>query len=196
MIRQHLRCRSLERNEHVTPLAVGLALDVMWPEDGASPTETQVSARVRVEGFVDGKAVAVDIAKAIARLAKAAVLRLEVDNSPELVVALQQAEAMLGDLGWPEGAEQSAVLRPGYLARVRALASALNSGDKVEQALARVLEHRDANASQAPTMAVRLHRWLATAEEASSIARQRSPTTDERRCMGRRRRRRRVARVQ
>ena len=157
-----------QRNEHVTPLAVGLALDVLWPEDGAPPTETQVSARVRVEGFVDGKAVPVDGAKAIARLAKAAVLRLEVDNSPELGVALQQAEALLGDLGWPEGAEQSAVLRPGYLARVRALASALTSGDKVEEALVRVLEHRDANASQAPTMAVRLYRWLATAEDAST----------------------------
>lgn len=157
-----------QRNEHVTPLAVGLALDVLWPEDGEPPTETQVSARVRVESFIDGKAVPVDGAKAIARLAKAAVLRLEVDNSPELGVGLQQAEALLGDLGWSQGAQQSAVLHPGYLARVRALASALTSGDNVEEALVRVLEHRDANASQAPAMAVRLHRWLATAEEAST----------------------------
>lgn len=157
-----------QRNEHVTPLAVGLALDVLWPEGGALPTETQVSARVRVERFVDRKAVSVDGAKAIARLAKAAVLRLEVDNSPELGIALQQAEALLGDLGWGEGAEQSAVLHPGYLARVRALALALTSGDNVEETLVRVLEHRDAHASQAPTMAVRLHRWLATAEEIST----------------------------
>lgn len=157
-----------QRNEHVTPLAVGLALDVLWPEDGAPPTETQVSARVRVEAFVDGKAVPVDVAKDVARLTKAAVLRLEVDSSPELGVALQQAEALLGDLGWPEGAEQSAVLRPGYLARVRSLAEALTSGDMVEEALARVLEHRDGNTSQAPTMAVRLHRWLATTEDAST----------------------------
>jgi hypothetical protein len=157
-----------QRNEHVTPLAVGLALDVLWPEGGAPPTETQVSARVRVEAFVDGKAVAVDSAKAIARLAKAAVLRLEMDDSPELGVALQQAEALLGDLGWPQGADQSAVLHPGYLARVRTLASALSSGENVEGALTRVLEHRDAKTSQAPTMAVRLHRWLATAEEAST----------------------------
>lgn len=157
-----------QRNEHVTPLAVGLALDVLWPEEGAPPTESQVSARVRVEAFVDGKAVAIDSAKAVARLAKAAVLRLEVDDSPELGVALQQAEALLGDLGWAEGAEQSAVLHPGYLSRVLALASALNSGDNVEEALARVLAHRDAKASQAPTMAVRLHRWLATAEDTST----------------------------
>ncbi len=157
-----------QRNEHVTPLAVGLALDVLWPEGGAPASATQVAARVRVEGFVDGKAVPVNGAKSIARLAKAAVLRLEVDDSPELGVALQQAEALLGDVGWPEGAEQSAVLRPGYLARVRALALALTSGDKVEEALVRVLKHRDANVSQAPTMAVRLHRWLATAEDAST----------------------------
>jgi hypothetical protein len=157
-----------QRNEHVTPLAVGLAMDVLWPEDGTPPTEAQVSARVRVEAFVDGKAVPVDVAKAMAGVAKAAVLRLEVDSSPEVGVALQQAEALLGDLGWSEGAEQSAVLHPGYLARVRALASSLTSGDSVEQALARVLEHRDAKASQAPTMAVRLHRWLATDEEAST----------------------------
>ena len=157
-----------QRNEHVTPLAVGLALDVLWPEDGTPPTESQVSARVRVESFVDGKAVAVDSAKSVARLAKAAVLRLEMDSSPELGIALQQAEALLGDLGWTEGASRSALLHPGYLARVRALASALSSGENVEGALARVLEHRDAKASQAPTMAVRLHRWLTTAEEAST----------------------------
>jgi hypothetical protein len=157
-----------QRNEHVTPLAVGLALDVLWPEDGTPPTETQVSARVRVERYVDGKAIPVDGAKAFARLAKAAVLRLEVDDAPELGVALQQAEALLSDLGWPEGAEQSAVLRPGYLARVRALASALTSGEGVEEALARVHAHRDAGASQAPTMAVRLHRWLSTSEDTST----------------------------
>jgi hypothetical protein len=157
-----------QRNEHVTPLAVGLALDVLWPEDGAPPSETQVSARVRVEGFVDGRAIPVDSAKAIGRLAKTAVLRLEVDDSPDLGVALQQAEALLGDLGWPEGAECSAVLHPGYLARVRGLAAALASGDKIEEALARILKHRNANSSQAPTMAVRLHRWLATPELAST----------------------------
>ncbi|KAA0098912.1 BREX-2 system phosphatase PglZ [Mycolicibacterium sp. P1-18] len=157
-----------QRNEHVTPLAVGLALDVLWPEDGAPPTEAQVSARVRVEGFVDGRAILVDSAKAIGRLAKTAVLRLEVDDSPDLGVALQQAEALLGDLGWTEGAEQSAVLHPGYLARVRGLAAALASGDQVEEALASVLKHRNANSSQAPTMAVRLHRWLATPEVAAT----------------------------
>lgn len=157
-----------QRNEHVTPLAVGLVLDVLWPEDGVPPTETQVSARVRVEAFVAGKAVPVDVAKTTAQLAKAAVLRLEVDNPPELGVALQQAEALLGDLGWAEGAERSAVLHPGYLARARGLASALTSGDNVEEALAHVLAHRDADASQAPTMAVRLHRWLATDENSSA----------------------------
>lgn len=157
-----------QRNEHISPLAVGLALDVLWPDEGPPPTETQVAARVRAEAFVDGRAVPVDGAKSLARLAKATVLRLEVDNSPDLGIALHQAEAFLGDLGYAEGAERSAVLRPGYLARVRALASALTSGTSVEEALVRVLDHRDAATSQAPTMAVRLHRWLATAEDASA----------------------------
>lgn len=154
-----------QRNEHITPLAVGLAIDVLWPDDGTPPSEAQVAARVRAEGLVDGKAVPVDGVKALARLAKATVLRLEVDDTPELGIALQQAEALLSDLGWSEGAERSVVLRPGYLARVRVLASALASGDGVEDALVAVLDHHDAAISLAPTMAVRLHRWLATAED-------------------------------
>ncbi|WGT47975.1 BREX-2 system phosphatase PglZ [Tessaracoccus lacteus] len=155
-----------QSNEHITPLAVGLALDVLWPEDGRAPTEAQAAARVRVERFVGGTPVPVDSAKAVARFAKAAVLRLEIDDAPELGIALQQAKALLGDLDWAMGAEESTILAPGYLARVRALADALTDGDDqaVEDALARVAEHRDAGTSQAPTMAVRLHRWLATDE--------------------------------
>ncbi|WP_344716758.1 BREX-2 system phosphatase PglZ [Gordonia defluvii] len=153
-----------ERNEHITPLAVGLVLDVLWPEDGSPPTESQVAARVRAEGYINGKAVPVDGAKGLARLAKAAVLRLEVDEKPELGIALQQAEALLDDLGWVDGAEQSSVLKPGYAARVRDLAACLTAGEGVEEGLARVHAHRDVAISHAPAMAVRLHRWLATEE--------------------------------
>lgn len=52
--------------------------------------------------------------------------------------------------------------------RVFATCRALTSGDNVEEALSRVLRHRDADTSQAPAMAVRLHRWLATAEDTST----------------------------
>lgn len=153
-----------QRQEHVTPLAVGLALDVLWPEDGTAPGSEQVAARVRVERFVDGRTVSVEEAKAVARVAKATVLRVGAEDSPEVAIALQQAEALLGDLEWPSGAERSTVLRPGYRARVRRLAEALTSNEGVEDALVAVHEHRLGRTSPAPEMAVRLHRWLTVPE--------------------------------
>lgn len=163
-----LALQIVARNEHITPLAVGLVTDVLWPDNGTPPTEAQVAARVRIERFIDGRAVSIDGAKALAGVARATVLRLEGDGSSELGLALQQAEKVFHDVEWPEGAERSAVLRAGYRARVRVLASALTSGVGVEDALAGINDHRDAALSIAPTMAVRLHRWLATAEGSSS----------------------------
>lgn len=153
-----------QRQEYVAPLAVGLALDVLWPEDGSMPDELQVAARVRIERFIDGNTISVNEAKAVARVAKATVLRVGAEESAEVEIALQQAEALLGDLGWAEGAERSGVLRPGYRARVRRLAASLEAGRGVEEALVAMLDHRDGHRSPAPVMAVRLHRWLATAE--------------------------------
>ena len=169
--------RVARRQELVAPLAVALALDVLWPDDGSVPVERQVAARVRVERFVDGRAVPVTDATAVARVAKAIVLRTGPDESAEVAVAVQQAEALLGDLDWAEGAERSAVLHPGYRWRVRALAAALDSGRGVEEALGAVLDHRDSAGSAVPTTAVRLHRWLAgpeqgTADLAADVARQ------------------------
>ena len=169
--------RVARRQELVAPLAVALALDVLWPDDGSVPEERQVAARVRVERFVDGRAVPVTDATAVARVAKAIVLRTGPDESAEVAVAVQQAEALLGDLDWAEGAERSAVLHPGYRWRVRALAAALDSGRGVEEALGAVLDHRDSAGSAVPTTAVRLHRWLAgpeqgTADLAADVARQ------------------------
>ncbi|MBY6687225.1 BREX-2 system phosphatase PglZ [Rhodococcus sp. BP-149] len=163
-----LALQIVARNEHITPLAVGLVTDVLWPGTGTPPAEAQVAARVRIERFIDRRAVSIDGAKALAGAARATVLRLEGDNSSELGLALQQAEKLFDDVEWPEGAERSAVLRAGYSARVRLLASALTSGVGVEDALTGINEHRDAALSIAPTMAVRLHRWLATAEDSST----------------------------
>lgn len=158
-----------QRRELVMPLAVGLALDVLWPVDGSIPDELQIAARVRAERFVDGKTIPVTEATAVAAVARATVQRAAVDDDADIAVALKQAEALLGDLGWAIGAERSSVLRPGYYARERALAVALDSGTGIEDALSAVLEHRDANG--VPTMAVRLHRWLAGPEvEPSSLA--------------------------
>lgn len=155
-----------QRQELVTPLAVGLALDVLWPDDGSAPDELQVAARVRAERFIDGRTVPVNEAKAVARVAKAIVQRFGAEESAEVAIALQQAEALVGDLDWAEGAERSAVLRPGYRARVRALAAALDGGRGVEESLIAVLDHREGGVSAAPNMAVRLHRWLAGPETA------------------------------
>ena len=155
----------------VKPLALGLAIDVLWPDRGGDLTEAQVAARTRLlERYVAGRAVTPVQAREIANAAVSAVLRLSRENDPEgrLGVVLDQAEALLRDnLGWPEGAERSAILRPGFTARLRVLGAALDSGAGVEEALAGVLEHREATLGGqdlAPRMAVRLSRWLATPE--------------------------------
>ncbi|WP_272948561.1 BREX-2 system phosphatase PglZ [Kribbella sindirgiensis] len=160
--------RVAQRQEHISPLAVGLALDVLWPDDGTPVCEEQIAARARVEAYIDGKSIRVEVAQAVAQVAKTVVLRLGLDDSPELGVALQQAEALLGDLDWEKGAERSTILHPGYRARLRALANALDSGKEVEEALAALMDHRDAGTSTAPTMAVRLARWLATNEQTTT----------------------------
>ena len=118
---------------------MALTLDVLWPDDGSVADEAQVAARVRVERFVDGKTVPVEAAKAAARIAKAIVLRSDAEANGEVAVALQQAEALLTDIGWAAGAQRSTVLRPGYRARVRSLAAALQERGDVEAALAQCI---------------------------------------------------------
>lgn len=159
-----LALKVAQRTEFVSPLAVALALDVLWPDDGSVADEEQVAARVRVERFVDGKTVPVEAAKAAARIAKGIVLRSDAEAGGEVAVALKQAEALLADIGWAAGAGRSSVLRPGYRARVRSLAAALQEGGDVEAALVAVHRHRDRGESAGPEMAVRLHRWLKTDE--------------------------------
>lgn len=159
-----------QRQEHISPLAVGLALDVLWSDEG-SPSEAQVAARVRMENYVDGKTIAVADAKTTAQAAHSAVLRLESAHTSELPVAIKQAEALLMDVGWGEGAERSLILRAGYDSRLRDLAEALSSDAQVEEALARLKQHRDSGGPSVPDMAVRLSRWLHTPEaETGSLA--------------------------
>ncbi len=155
----------------VKPLALGLAIDVLWPDRGGDLTEAQVAARTRLlERYVGGRTVTPMQVREIANAAVSAVVRLSRESDPEgrLGVVLDQAEALLRDnLGWPEGAERSGILRPGFTARLRVLGAALDSGVGVEEALAGVLEHREATLGGqdlAPRMAVRLTRWLATPE--------------------------------
>lgn len=155
-----------QRQEHVTPLAVALALDVLWPEDESAPVEAQTAARARVERYVNGRTIPVQEAKTTARLARTAVLRMSLEATwePDLAVALRQAEALLADLGWPAGAERSSVLHAGLTARLAALGEALDARRGFDETLAEVRAHREGKDLEAPGMAVRLARWLATDE--------------------------------
>ena len=156
----------------VKPLALGLAIDVLWPSGlGSDLTEEQVAARTRLqERYVAGRSMTPVQAREVANATVAAVLRLNREGDPEgrLGVVLDQAEALLRDnLGWPAGAERSAILRPGFTARLRSLAAALDVETGAEDALAAVLDHQVAAANGqdvAPRMAVRLTRWLNTEE--------------------------------
>ncbi|WP_115787467.1 BREX-2 system phosphatase PglZ [Arthrobacter silvisoli] len=156
----------------VKPLALGLAVDVLWPSPAGDLTEEQVAARTRLlERYVGGRSITPLQAREIANASVSAVLRVSRESDPEgrLGVVLDQAEALLRDnLGWPAGAERSSILRPGFTARLRLLARALDEGSAVEEALAAVLDHREAAHSDrdvAPRMAVRLSRWLTTSEQ-------------------------------
>lgn len=162
-----LALKIAQKSEFVSPLAVALVLDVLWPDDGSIADEEQVAARVRIERHTGESPTRVDAAKAAARIAKAIVLRTA-DGHSDVAVALKQAEALLTDIGWAAGAQRSAILAPGYRARVRNLAVALKDGGDVEAALMAVHRHRDNGSSTAPDMAVRLHRWLTTVETTTS----------------------------
>lgn len=163
--------RVAQHNEHVGPLPVALALDVLWPANGDDPTPEQVAARVRVEKYLGDKSIEPSEARAVARMARTVVLRLDADrgNDGALGVPLMQATALLDDIGWAAGAERSLVLHPGLADRLRSLAGALDRGTAYEEALAAVLHHREGPAaSDAPHMAVRLARWLETPEPTTS----------------------------
>lgn len=156
----------------VKPLALGLAIDVLWPHPAGDLTEEQVAARTRLlERYVGGRSIPPLQAREIANASVSAVLRLSREGDPEgrMGVVLDQAEALLRDnLGWPAGAQRSAILRPGFTARLRALGQTLDVGAGSEEALAAVLDHREATLDGydlAPRMAVRLARWLATNEQ-------------------------------
>ncbi|MDT0169751.1 BREX-2 system phosphatase PglZ [Pseudarthrobacter sp. BRE9] len=162
----------------VKPLALGLAIDVLWPHPAGDLTEEQVAARTRLlERYVGGRSITPLQAREIANTSASAVLRLSREGDPEgrLGVVLDQAEALLREnLGWNGGADRSAILRPGFTSRLRALGKALDDSSGAEEALAAVLDHREATlAGQdlAPRMAVRLSRWLASPEsELHSLA--------------------------
>ncbi|WP_152814798.1 BREX-2 system phosphatase PglZ [Georgenia subflava] len=156
----------------VSVVAVGLVADVLWP---ATPARTmdadQISARTRIEKYLGGRPVDQRHARALASDARDVALRLDDADDPELNNALVQAEALLMDLGWPDGRARSDVLSSGLTARLEAFGTMLDvrltsqgaDGD-VEGAMAAIaghrLAHRDPHEVATARMATRLVRWV------------------------------------
>ena len=113
----------------VTPLAVGLALDVLWPDDGdGAPWNGRWRPAVRVERYVDGRAVP-SRATAVARVAKAAVLRTGPRRvSPSSPSPCSRPRPCSATSAGPRApsSRPSCARVTGW--RVRALAAALDSG--------------------------------------------------------------------
>lgn len=159
----------------VSVVALGLVLDVLWPESGAATVDPdQGAARGRIESHVDGRALRAPDARVLAGVARTLALRLDATGDPALGAALAQAEALLCDIGWEEGAERSSILPAGLTARLRAFAALLQPPDgadiaarlpRIEGAFEDVIEHLLARVGdpsvEAAHAAVRLARWLA-----------------------------------
>lgn len=155
----------------VTPLAVGLAMASLW-NPAATGTASDLATGRLIERHLEGHHLTVETARRIGASCAAVVRQRLAVNAVDAVEArhsLAQAEAVLADLGWAEGAEISDLLPAGLSARLRALGDALGQGsDAAEKALAQVtahaLAHQETPALIAARMAVRLTRWLETPE--------------------------------
>jgi len=158
----------------VSVVAIGLALDVLWPSDGAPPEPEQAAARGRVEQWLERTPVSPRAAQAYAAVSRTLALRAHTLGDERLPSVLAQAEALLGDVRWAVGAERSRVLPRGLTARLHRLASLLAGArpaalaaalPSIEGALGDVAEHEAADARNpelvAARMAVRLARRLA-----------------------------------
>lgn len=155
----------------VSVVAMGLALDVLFST--VVPSAEQIAARTRAEKLV-GPNLSYGAVREFADTAIAVLLRLDADDDSTVTHYLAQAEALLVDLGWSEGASYSSVLPAGLTHRIRqtatlaagAVAHAPASSDELgamETALASVTKHllvpRQGSDALAIHMAVRLARW-------------------------------------
>ncbi|WP_051681726.1 BREX-2 system phosphatase PglZ [Cellulomonas sp. HZM] len=160
----------------VSVVAIGLALDVLWPLGGAATAEAQLEARGRVAtAHFGGGSLSPTQARAFAGAARTLALRSAAGDDPSLPSVYAQATALLErDLAWPDGVTRSDVLPGGLTARLHALAALLDDTDavalaerlpRIEGALRDVLAHEGADARYsevaAARMAVRVTRRLA-----------------------------------
>lgn len=157
----------------ITPLAVGLSVSTIWSRGTVGHG---LAAGRLIERHLDRRELDDEQARIVGESSRSVVRRRLVTEPDMARNALAQAEALLGDLGWAEGAATSDLLPAGLTARLRDLGAALGQGASVaEAALARVMKHAlakpDAAEIGAARMAVRLARWLETPEtEALTLA--------------------------
>lgn len=148
----------------VSPVAIGLAIDVLWPEGKPPLTQDQSRAQARVEPWLGGHRPSDSEARAYADESRQLLRAPDQQSAPARRHLRTQAESLLEDLGWAEGATTSATLPAGLWARLRQLAAALGDSSSREDALAHVTAHDLAAVETAEItraeMAVRLARWL------------------------------------
>jgi hypothetical protein len=158
----------------VSVVAVGVAVSELWAEGGLAEDSTIAAARVRLEQYL-GKAPRDDVAQAYGAAARQIARRMIASRTADVHSILDQAQAVLDDAEWPEGASRSSLLPAGLTHRAHAFAQhieeAVQTGlptdaQAVDTALTAIESH-DAHVffeRSRPTavMAVRLVRWLQT----------------------------------
>ena len=158
----------------VSVIAIGLAAAELWPTDGLGPDAATAAARVRAERYL-GPSPTSNAATRFGAAARVITQRLLVSGDAHARDLLDQAEAVLGDVGWPEGAVQSNFLPTGLRTRISQLAAAFESAaaspslvtaQAVDLSLAAIEAHAARSLFErslpTATMAARLVRWLQT----------------------------------
>jgi hypothetical protein len=163
----------------VSVVAIGLALDVLWPKSSShAPSPEQIAARTRIERLT-GVHPDFNAVRGLAEASIALTMRWEELTDTGVPHTLTQAQALLADFGWAAGADVSIVLPAGMRARVRAIAERAAAavtggtpaeGASTEAALGTLSEHllsvRYRGDQLAAQMAVRLARWMLSAPAA------------------------------
>lgn len=168
--------RSAVQGYDVDAVTIGLVTDVLWADD--APEMPRIEPRVRLETFTGTQGLDRTTARALADAARGVIQRrLDARDARDAGVApvLVEAAKLFEDIGFADGASESTVLPEGYVARLQALARAIQGFladparlPDVEVAFASLIGHSD-HARRPETaqarMAVRLARWLATPDD-------------------------------
>ncbi|WP_435122595.1 BREX-2 system phosphatase PglZ [Micromonospora tulbaghiae] len=163
-------------------IPLGLLAGLLWPTDGRAGQVEAAVGRTRLEPRFGGLTLTRDQAEALHEAAEAWVYRtVEAgdDGRAEAMRMLRRAETIAAEIGITGLLGASTVLPSGFVQRLRAFADAVRLAvpaggpavpaaiARAQSALATVEAHRAAEPRRVETarMAVRLLRWLGTAED-------------------------------